>query len=484
MRISESFCLSSFNKQPNYFERVLSKVDSYFYFGGRQIEIVARNEKTQELICLSSPGRPVPLAEKIIKILSYLIFPVVLIALLVRFLLHKVVHRNQSVVLIDRQDPCTPAALYLKDALAIRDKFMDLRFTQPNNDALRAALHLQGLRVVHFYQDETTNQMLLTMTSQRFPDIAFTFVVPTRSITLPPPEEMQWSIMEHLWRCTKAINVAKRQNLDNLMISKPVGISVQDGVLIHYLHNISLTEKSLDKGDVSTSIEEHNNLQNCLNDLVTFTGYTGYPGKVFAKSQRKFVCVDSVENLHMAMVVDPGHTFTTYPDENTEIENRVSALMPIFKSVPPEYLKGMLNQIPHSIKSKMQNLNSLLSKEFLNNTLNIQAPLFASDPTQRQIADQEKKQLVENFLKFISQRVIGPNDNGRNMIVFYKHGQSYRGGGDGILINQLNNYGSMFFKPDDAQGKCLGESIMDQLVDIGIFSDYENTETMVCAYFD
>ncbi|WP_375797231.1 DUF648 domain-containing protein [Chlamydia crocodili] len=484
MRIPDSFCLSSFNKEPSYFEKVLSKVDNYFYFGGRQIEIVTRNEITQELICLSSPGRHVPLAEKIVKILSYLIFPIVLTALLVRFLLHKVLHKNHRVILIDRQDPCTPCSLYLKDAIAIRDKFMDLRFTQPNNDALRTALRLQGLRVVHFYQDETSNQLLLTMTSRRFPDIAFTFVVPTKSITLPQPEDMQWSIMEHLWNCTKAINVARRQNLDNLMISKPIGISLQDGVLIHHIHNTLLTEKSLDKEDVLTSIEEHNNLQNGLNDLVNFTVLTGYPGKVFAKSQRKFVCVDSAENLHMALVIDPGHTFTTHPDENTKIESRVSALMPILKSVPPEYLKGMLNQIPNPIKSKMQNLNSLLSKEFLNNTLDIQVPLFVSDPTQEQISEEEKKQLVKNFLKFISQRTVGQNDNGRNMVVFYKHGQSYPGGGEGILINQLNNYGSMFFKSDGSQEKCLGESIMDQLVNIGIFSDYENTETMVCAYFD
>lgn len=484
MRIHESFCLSSFNKEPSCFDKVLSTVDRYFYFGGKQIEIVARNEKTRELFCLTSPGRNVSIVEKVLKILSYFIFPIVLTALLVRFLLHKILHKNHRVVLINSQEPCTPSGLYLKEAIAIRDKFMDLRGKLRNNNELRRALIGEGLWVEHFYLDETSTQLLLTMTSQRFSDIAFTFVVPATANVMPKPEDLQCSIMEHLWNCTKAINVAQRKKLDNLILSKPVGISVRDGVLIHHIHSIHLHERSLNKKNVSTSVEEHNNLQNCLNDLVNFTVATGYHGKAFAKSHRKFVCMDNAENLYMTLVIDPGHVCQRCPNKNAGIENRASCLMPILKSVPPEYLKGMLGQIPSSIKSKIENLHSLLSKQFLNNTLDIQAPLFSPDALQGQISDEEKKELVKNFLGFISKRAVVQNDQGRPRVLFYKHGQSYPGGGDGVLINQLNNYGSMFFKTTGTQEKCLGESIMDQLVHMGIFSEYENTDTIVCAYFD
>lgn len=71
MRISTNFCLSPFNQEPSYCDKILSKLDNYFYFGGKQVEIVGRNERTQEILCISSSGRHVPIAEKIIKILSY-----------------------------------------------------------------------------------------------------------------------------------------------------------------------------------------------------------------------------------------------------------------------------------------------------------------------------------------------------------------------------------------------------------------------------
>ncbi|WP_375793449.1 DUF648 domain-containing protein [Chlamydia sp. 12-01] len=484
MKISDSFCLSSFNKEPSYFDRVISTVDNYFYFGGRQIEIIARNEATRELICLSNPGRSVSTAEKVVKILSYLIFPIVLIALLIRFLLHKVLHKNHKIILIDRQDPCTPCALYLKDAIAMRDTFMKIRFTQPNNDILRTTLNQQGLKIVHFYQDSTSSQLLITMTSTRFPDIAFTFVVPSSSITTSKPEDIQWALMEHLWNCTKAINVAKQQNLNHLIISNPIGMSLQDGVIIHHTRNGLLKDKSLSKKETSSSIKDHNILQKGLNDLTKFTVISGYPGKVFARSQRNFICVNNIKDIYKILIIDPGNTFPVCLDKDSEAENRVSALMPILKNTPPEYLKGMLNQIPNSIKSKIKNIHSLLSKEFLDNTLDLKAPIFMTDSTQSQISNHDKRLLVTNFLRFISQRASVQNDSGRDMVVFYKHGQSYPGGGTGILIDQLNNYGSMFYKPEGIQEKCLGESIMDQLVNVGIFSKYNNTDTMVCAYFD
>lgn len=63
MRISTNFCLSPFNQEPSYCDKILSKLDNYFYFGGKQVEIVGRNERTQEILCISSSGRHVPIAE-------------------------------------------------------------------------------------------------------------------------------------------------------------------------------------------------------------------------------------------------------------------------------------------------------------------------------------------------------------------------------------------------------------------------------------
>ncbi|SFV97384.1 KDO-transferase family protein [Chlamydia abortus] len=98
----------------------MSKLDNYFYFGGKQIEIVGRNEQTQEIICMSSSGRHVPIAEKIIKILSYVLLPIVCMALLIRFLLHQALH--SKVVLINQQGAHTPCEAYLNQAKAIRNK--------------------------------------------------------------------------------------------------------------------------------------------------------------------------------------------------------------------------------------------------------------------------------------------------------------------------------------------------------------------------
>ncbi|AFS27039.1 DUF648 domain-containing protein [Chlamydia psittaci] len=476
MRISTNFCLSPFNQEPSYCDKILSKLDNYFYFGGKQVEIVGRNERTQEILCISSSGRHVPIAEKIIKILSYVLLPIVLVALLIRFLLHKAL--NSKVVLMDRQGLGTPCESYLNQAKAIRNKFILLRYAYRNdNNALKTALNSEGLKVVHFYREETTNQLLLTMTSQNLPNIAFTLAIP---VTTATPEEREQALMKHLWNCIQSINTAKRQNLDHLMISNPIGIHLKYGMIIHCIRDIHLTEHTLNKHDASTSVEEHNHLQNAFNDLVNFTVLTGYPGKVFAKSDRKFVRLDSATNSRALLIIDPGHV-TTYTDKNKEREQRVTALIPILQHVPPEYLQGMLNQIPRSIKSKIKNLHFLLSQEFLDKTLDIQAPLFTSDHVQTPLSNQEKRQLVQDFLNFIARRAVVQNTAGRKMIVFY---QGNPGEGEATLMNQYNNCGSMFYKPEGTQEKCLGESLMDQLIAIGIFSSYESTENMICAYFD
>lgn len=479
MRIAPHFCLSSFNKEPTYCDKIVSKLDNYFYFGGKQIEIVGRNEQTQKIICMSSSGRHVPIAEKIIKILSYVLLPIVCMALLIRFLLHKALH--SKVVLINQQGAHTPCEAYLNQAKAIRNKFIELRLAYPHdNNALKDALYREGLQVIHFYREETTNQLLLTMTSKHVPNIAFTLAIP---ITTATPEEREQALVKHLWNCLKSINIAKRKHLDNLMISNPIGMNLKDGVIIHHIRDTHLTEHTLNKQDASTSVEEHNHLQNAFNDLTNFTVLTGYPGKVFAKSERKFVCLDSTTNTRALLIIDPGHV-TTSTDTNKEREQRATALIPILKHVPPEYLKGMINQIPASIKATINNLHSLISQEFLDKTLNIEAPLFTPNHLHAPLSHQEKKQLVKNFLNSISRKVVVQNDAGRKMIVFDKHDQSHLGGGEGALMNQYTNYEFMFYKPEETQEKCLGESLMDQLIAIGIFSSYENTETSVCAYFD
>lgn len=97
---------------------------------------------------------------------------------------------------MDQQGLGTPCESYLNQAKAIRNKFIPLRYAYRNdNNALKTALNREGLKVVHFYREETTNQLLLTMTSQNLPNIAFTLAIP---VTTATPEEREQALMKHL----------------------------------------------------------------------------------------------------------------------------------------------------------------------------------------------------------------------------------------------------------------------------------------------
>ncbi|ANH78971.1 DUF648 domain-containing protein [Candidatus Chlamydia sanziniae] len=70
----------------SYAARAVALLDNYFYFGGEQTQVIAAGGSY--VFCRKVAGRPVSLAEKVLKILSFLLFPLVLIALAFRALLH------------------------------------------------------------------------------------------------------------------------------------------------------------------------------------------------------------------------------------------------------------------------------------------------------------------------------------------------------------------------------------------------------------
>ncbi|WP_239923129.1 DUF648 domain-containing protein [Candidatus Chlamydia corallus] len=77
---------------PTPFEhRLMAKLDNWFFLGGNRLRIFALEGNSyltiQETMCISK-------VKKILKLFSYLFFPIVLIALLVRYLLHARFERN------------------------------------------------------------------------------------------------------------------------------------------------------------------------------------------------------------------------------------------------------------------------------------------------------------------------------------------------------------------------------------------------------
>ncbi|AGW38046.1 hypothetical protein CPE1_0559 [Chlamydia pecorum PV3056/3] len=62
-------------------------LDRYFYFGGEQTQIITTDGKSY-VICRRIHGSHVSLLEKVLKIISYLFLPILILALLLRAILH------------------------------------------------------------------------------------------------------------------------------------------------------------------------------------------------------------------------------------------------------------------------------------------------------------------------------------------------------------------------------------------------------------
>ncbi|BAE81225.1 hypothetical protein [Chlamydia felis Fe/C-56] len=334
MRVSESFCLSSLNKEHCFSDRILSSLYNYFYFGGKRIEIISRSEN-QDIICSSNQGRPVPLAEKIVKILSYfLLFPIVLTVLLVRLLLHRAIH-NHKIVLLDSQDPGAACATHFKNAIK----------TEIGKASQFAASFLGG--------------------------------------SVSNIEDVQGGVMTHL----KNFMNIKTSDTQQDFFTPFVGTSSQDGVL-----------------------------------------------------------------------------------QNTRPQ-------------PTTHQTPLTSQPQITAQSRINKLRSILPKEWAKNPEKIKAPLFKSHPEQASLSPQAKERLVRKFLKFLSGKNV-LNYQGRQLVYFCHLEYFFLVKGEEDMLKRYTKCGALFYKPNNTQEKCLGESLMDQLVDLGIFTEYTNTEYMVSGYFD
>ncbi|WP_100933927.1 DUF648 domain-containing protein [Candidatus Chlamydia corallus] len=73
--------------QKNWTASLLEKLDRYFFFGGNYSHIIATTSNGFKLA--AQKEKDISLIEKIVKILSFILLPLVLIAFAIRYLLHK-----------------------------------------------------------------------------------------------------------------------------------------------------------------------------------------------------------------------------------------------------------------------------------------------------------------------------------------------------------------------------------------------------------
>ncbi|WP_348664105.1 DUF648 domain-containing protein [Chlamydia vaughanii] len=463
MRISENFYLSPFNREPGFVESAITKLDSYFYLGGKRIEIVARNERTGELICINGKERTVSLAEKILKILSYLIFPISLTALLLRYLLKKSLHQNTKLLFLDNSEPLSALSFYGAYAGVLRNK---LDRVVPIADMSRFLAN-EGINLVHCYRDDENEALFITISTDRYPNLAFTFAIPIGTESLSP-KTLQNKVMEHVWNCFKSLNVAHRNSWDRLVMSRPLCINFAEGFIIHENHSSLIHDKDLLRKDASNSPEQHNELQLGFNQAVKFAIARNYPTSALASPKNRVVVTDPAKNTLLPRIVAPGRSIKTYSSKDERNSAEANRIFTFLQSVHPEYLGGMIKQVPASILSQMTNKHKLISLR-MRDVFDLSAPIL--DPN-LQINDAEKRHLVGYFLKLLNNRILGVGENERLRVVFYKIGQSYEGGGDNVGIFERNRFGSLFFKPEGSQETTLGYSILQQLIAMGIFKEY------------
>ncbi|QEM73903.1 DUF648 domain-containing protein [Chlamydia abortus] len=99
---------SNYSK-PSFLEKTVSFLDACFYLGGEQSYIVARDSENRAW-SITLPGRAsatyaLGTCEKILKIIGVLLFPITLIALAIRFLLHSYLSYKRRIVSLDSLVP-------------------------------------------------------------------------------------------------------------------------------------------------------------------------------------------------------------------------------------------------------------------------------------------------------------------------------------------------------------------------------------------
>lgn len=86
---------------PNRTEKVSAFLDSYFYLGGKRTKVIDKSTELGLRFAIQDQGREVSTAEKVLKILSWIFIPIVIVAWLLRQALHLYLHLTYPCVYLD-----------------------------------------------------------------------------------------------------------------------------------------------------------------------------------------------------------------------------------------------------------------------------------------------------------------------------------------------------------------------------------------------
>ncbi|MEF9497090.1 DUF648 domain-containing protein [Chlamydia sp. 04-14] len=86
---------------PNRAEKLSALLDSYFYLGGKQTKVIDKSTELGLRFAVQHQGRAISTAEKVLKILSWIFVPIVILAWLLRQALHLYLHIAYPCVYLD-----------------------------------------------------------------------------------------------------------------------------------------------------------------------------------------------------------------------------------------------------------------------------------------------------------------------------------------------------------------------------------------------
>ncbi|QVE49093.1 DUF648 domain-containing protein [Chlamydia crocodili] len=92
----------SLNYSPNRAEKFSALLDSYFYLGGKQTKVIDKSTELGLRFAVKHQGRAVSTTEKVLKILSWIFVPIVILAWLLQQALHLYLHIAYPCVYLDR----------------------------------------------------------------------------------------------------------------------------------------------------------------------------------------------------------------------------------------------------------------------------------------------------------------------------------------------------------------------------------------------
>ncbi|BAE81220.1 hypothetical protein [Chlamydia felis Fe/C-56] len=86
--------------KPSFLEKTVSFLDSCFYLEGKQTYVVARDPQDR-FLSVTVPGKTLSTCEKVLKIISWVLIPLTIIALALRNLLHAYLSYKGRIVCLD-----------------------------------------------------------------------------------------------------------------------------------------------------------------------------------------------------------------------------------------------------------------------------------------------------------------------------------------------------------------------------------------------